>query len=178
MQRQKNMLQITTMRIKSTIFYKCLSSHTRTKPCMALHVSPAADFQCDHFPPSPSWFAPHHTVPAPLGLPYLAFHMQGYGLSLQASTPFNAVREAADLERRVNKALQMRHGQVFTATVRARQVRPATRSADMHVITDSTSILTCTDRPCHGCCMYQTCSIVSQLLNLLKTMSNCHVHSL
>ncbi|DBA66376.1 TPA: spermatogenesis-associated protein 17 [Trebouxia sp. C0005] len=43
------------------------------------------------------------------------------GLSLQASAPYNAVREAADLERRVNKALQMRHGQLFTATVRARQ---------------------------------------------------------
>ncbi len=48
--------------------------------------------------------------------------MQAPGLSLQASAPYNAVREAADLERRVNKALQMRHGQLFTATVRARQV--------------------------------------------------------
>ncbi|KAL3137226.1 spermatogenesis-associated protein 17 [Trebouxia sp. C0010 RCD-2024] len=49
-------------------------------------------------------------------------HMtRGHGLSLQASTPYDAVRQAADLERRVNKALQMQHGKVFTATVRARQ---------------------------------------------------------
>lgn len=54
--------------------------------------------------------------------------MQAPGLSLQASAPYNAAREAADLERRVNKALQMQHGQLFTATVRARQVSVARSS--------------------------------------------------
>ena len=59
--------------------------------------------------------------------------MQAPGLSLQASAPYNAVREAADLERRVNKALQMRHGQLFTATVRARQVGVARSSVVVRV---------------------------------------------
>ena len=54
--------------------------------------------------------------------------IQAPGLSLQANAPYNAVREAADLERRVNKALQMRHGQLFTATVRACQVGVARSS--------------------------------------------------
>jgi hypothetical protein len=66
--------------------------------------------------------------------------MQAPGLSLQASAPYNAVREAADLERRVNKALQMRHGQLFTATVRARQVDVARSSVNAPVVVRATCI--------------------------------------
>lgn len=66
--------------------------------------------------------------------------MQAPGLSLQASAPYNAVREAADLERRVNKALQMRHGQLFTATVRARQVGKATPSVNAPAVVRVTCI--------------------------------------
>ncbi len=66
--------------------------------------------------------------------------MQAPGLSLQASAPYNAVREAADLERRVNKALQMRHGQLFTATVRARQVGIARSSVNAPIVVRATCI--------------------------------------
>lgn len=43
-------------------------------------------------------------------------------MSLQGSAQYEALKEAANLERRVEKAMQARHGRPFNATIRSAQV--------------------------------------------------------
>lgn len=47
---------------------------------------------------------------------------QAYSMSLQGSAQYEAVKEAASLERRVEKAMLARHGRPFNATIRSSQV--------------------------------------------------------
>ena len=67
-----------------------------------------------------------HPLPACLGIitvqTMLARFKQAYSMSLQGSAQYEALKEAANLERRVEKAMQARHGRPFNATIRSAQV--------------------------------------------------------
>ena len=56
------------------------------------------------------------------GQAMLARVKQAYSMSLQGSAQYEAVKEAANLERRVEKAMQAQHGRPFNATIRSAQV--------------------------------------------------------
>lgn len=43
-------------------------------------------------------------------------------MSLQGSADYHALQDAASLEKRVEKAMQARHGRPFNATIRSAQV--------------------------------------------------------